>query len=170
MMLPRHTVQKKINNLLGVILISLHLVFTPTKNLGALGEAGCVTSNNLILIKKIKSLRNHGRSENDIFKNNYLGNNCRGDELQAAFLISKLDNINFIKKKRQKLIEKYQESSILNKGKNWELIKYSKGASPHLAIIKLKNLKDRDKLIDFLLNKSIQTSIHYKLPCHRQIF
>ncbi len=144
--------------------------FYPTKNLGSLGEAGCVTTNNLEFIKKVKSLRNHGRSEKDKNENTNLGRNCRGDELQAAFLISKLKNLNNIKLQRQKIISKYKKEADLNHHKDWDLIDYCSGASPHLAIIRLDNLEIRNNLIKFLSEKSIETNIHYQRPCHKQPF
>ena len=61
-----------------------------TKNLGALGEAGAITTNDKNLHQKIESLRNYGRSPFDGAINHYCGVNRRGDELQAAFLLKKL--------------------------------------------------------------------------------
>ena len=144
--------------------------FYPTKNLGALGEAGCITTNNDIFIDKIMSLRNYGRSSNDFSKSICQGTNSKGDELQAAFLIAKLSNLQEIKEKRRNLISIYEKYSNKNVDQKWNLINYCPGASPNLAVIKLKDFRSRDRLIKFLLNKSIQTSIHYKIPCHKQTF
>ena len=140
--------------------------FYPTKNLGALGEAGCITTNNQSLFNKITSLRNYGRSAFENSENILQGGNFKGDELQAAFLIAKLSNLKNIKQKRRDLISIYEKFS----NKNWKLIDYSSGASPNLAVIKLKDFRTRNRLIYFLLNKSIQTLIHYRIPCHKQIF
>ena len=64
--------------------------FYPTKNLGALGEAGCITTNNKKEYENINAIRNYGKSNNDKSINIFQGSNYRGDELQAAFLIQKL--------------------------------------------------------------------------------
>jgi len=140
--------------------------FYPTKNLGALGESGGITTNDQSLINKIKSLRNYGRSSLDFSQSILQGGNFKGDELQAAFLIEKLSNLQVIKEKRRNLISIYQNCS----NKNWKLIDYCSGASPNLAVIKLKDFNLRSRLIDFLMERSIQTSIHYKIPCHKQTF
>ena len=153
---------QRVGNLADITCFS----FYPTKNLGALGESGGITTNNLSLINKIKSLRNYGRSSNDYSKNIFQGGNFKGDEIQAAFLIAKLSKLQEIKENRRNLISIYENCS----NKNWKLIDYCSGASPNLAVIKLKNFKLRSKLINFLAKKSIQTSIHYKIPCHKQTF
>ena len=62
----------------------------PTKNLGALGEAGCITTNNEEEYEKINAIRNYGKSNKNKSMNILQGSNYRGDELQAAFLIQKL--------------------------------------------------------------------------------
>ena len=144
--------------------------FYPTKNLGALGEAGCITTNNEFLSNKIRSLRNYGRSFNDDSSNIFQGTNSKGDEIQAAFLIAKLSNLEDIKEKRRNLISIYENYSNKNLNKKWKLINYCKGACPNLAVIKLEDSDSRKKLISYLFNKSIQTSIHYKIPCHKQKF
>ena len=157
---------EKVGNLADISCFS----FYPTKNLGSLGEAGCITTNNLDIANKIKSLRNYGRSSRDPSENIYLGGNYRGDELQAAFLISKLENLEFIKKQRKNIISIYKKNSELKKNTFWKLIEYCEHSSPHLAVVKLKNLEIRDKLLNYLSLNSIQTAIHYKVPCHRQKF
>lgn len=144
--------------------------FYPTKNLGALGESGCITTNNEFLSNKIRSLRNYGRSFNDDSSNIFQGTNSKGDEIQAAFLIAKLSNLEDIKEKRRNLISIYENYSNKNLNKQWKLINYCEGACPNLAVIKLEDFDSRKKLISYLFNKSIQTSIHYRIPCHKQKF
>ena len=143
--------------------------FYPTKNLGALGEAGAITTNNKELHQKIESLRNYGRSSTDGAINQYCGINRRGDELQAAFLLKKLKSIDNILKIRNRLISIYS-SRLTDNGSRFRLIPYGQGSSPHLAILRASSCKDRDQLRDFLLSKGIQTSIHYRVPCHAQPF
>ena len=157
---------KKIGNYFDMSCFS----FYPTKNLGALGEAGCITTNNTEFYNKINSIRNYGKSLMNPSINLYQGSNYRGDELQAAFLISKLKKLEEIIQKRKNILKIYQ---ILNKSeisKNLRLISYSKFSSPHLAVIKVSNRLIRNSLVEYLKENNVQTMIHYKTPCHKQKF
>ena len=144
--------------------------FYPTKNLGALGEAGCITTNNIEFYKKIKSLRNYGKSLNNPYLNLYQGGNFRGDEIQAAFLISKLSQIEQIIQKRNKNLEIYKELLTKKCKRYLNLLNYSHESSPHLAIIRLNDFEKRDKLMEFLKSRKIESLVHYKIPCHEQVF
>ena len=144
--------------------------FYPTKNLGALGEAGCITTNKKEYFEKIKSLANYGKSIHNPIINNYQGLNCRGDELQAAFLISKLKNLDYIIKKRQSIIKIYEKLKTPKLSAKLKLLEYTEGSSPHLAVIKLKNSSLRNDLIKYLSNCNIQTMVHYPIACHNQPF
>ena len=143
--------------------------FYPTKNLGAIGEAGAVTCNNKDLYEKIISLRNYGRSPENGAINQYCGLNRRGDELQACFLVEKLKAADSIRERRLKLLRIYADK-LSHKRKNFTLIKYFSSSSPHLAILRLKNLEARDKLRQYLSSMGIETFIHYSVPCHAQPF
>ena len=143
--------------------------FYPTKNLGALGEGGAVTSSNNYLHEKICSLRNYGRSPVDGAINEYCGLNRRGDEIQAAFLLEKLKNLDSIKHERLKLINIYQ-SKLAPLLPDFQFLPYSSGSSPHLAILKTKNIEIRNRLRDYLRLNHIQTAVHYSVPCHEQPF
>ena len=143
--------------------------FYPTKNLGALGEAGAITTNVKKFHQKIQSLRNYGRSFQDGAINQYCGVNRRGDELQAAFLLEKLKSLDKISKIRAQLISIYS-NRLRDNSSRFTLIPYGNGSSPHLAILRAPNCIERDQLRDFLLSQSIQTSIHYRVPCHEQPF
>ncbi len=144
--------------------------FYPTKNLGALGEAGCITTNNYEFINKINSLKNYGRSSINSSLNSIQGLNNRGDEIQAAFLISKLNNLDNIIKKRKLILKRYKQLENYNNPDNIKLLSYKKGSSPHLAVVRLKDKKTRNVLKDYLEDKSISTMIHYEIPCHKQSF
>ena len=82
--------------------------FYPTKNLGALGDAGAITTDDEYLDKKFKSLRNYGSSTK--YYNNDLGYNSRLDELQAGFLSAKLKILNDINNHKRKLAKVYIEN------------------------------------------------------------
>ena len=143
--------------------------FYPTKNLGALGEAGAITTNATKFYQKVESLRNYGRSPLDGAINQYCGINRRGDELQAAFLLEKLKNLDNISKIRSQLISIYV-NRLSRDCSRFNLISYGQGSSPHLAILRAPSVLERDQLRGFLLSRGVQTSIHYRVPCHAQPF
>ena len=143
--------------------------FYPTKNLGGIGEGGGISTNDVHLAAKINSLRNYGRSMTDGSLNMYCGFNNRGDEIQALFLNIKLKNIDQINAKRRDLVRIYNKvfsSSALS----CNLIDYQSESCPHLAILKTNGLEERNNLITYLKKNDIQTSIHYRVPCHLQPF
>lgn len=136
--------------------------FYPGKNLGALGDAGAVTTNDDELAKVILALRNYGSHKK--YENLYPGVNSRLDEMQAAILDVKLKYLDEDTKHRNAVAARY-----LNEINN-PLIKLP-DVSPenyhvwHLFVIRTEN---RIKLQDYLQNKGIQTIIHYPIPPHKQ--
>ncbi len=136
--------------------------FYPSKNLGAFGDAGCVTTNDKKLAKTIRTLRNYGFKE----KNQalYKGYNSRLDELQAAMLSVKLKYLDEINEKRSNIAKRYLQ--YIDNPK----ITLPKTLSQnthvwHLFVIRTK---EREKLKKHLLANSIQSSVHYPLPLHKQ--
>lgn len=136
--------------------------FYPGKNLGALGDGGAVVTNDELLAKTIKSLRNYGSQTK--YQNDFIGVNSRLDELQAAFLNLKLTNLDADNEKRRIIVKRY-----LSEIKNdkiilpfWDL---SDNHVFHLFVIRTKN---RDDLQNYLLENGIQTMIHYPIPPHKQ--
>lgn len=136
--------------------------FYPGKNLGALGDGGAVTTNDVDLAKIIQSLRSYGSEVK--YQNDYVGVNSRLDELQAAFLNVKLPNLDAENNARKAIAKKY-----LSEIKNdkiilpfWDL---SENHVFHLFVIRTEN---RDELQQYLLENGIQTVIHYPIPPHRQ--
>jgi dTDP-4-amino-4,6-dideoxygalactose transaminase len=137
--------------------------FYPGKNLGALGDAGCVTTNNEELAYTIRCIRNYG-SEKKYF-NKFLGLNSRLDEIQAAFLRIKLKHLDSDNNKRKVIADSYlrciQNDNIILPECNipdshvW-----------HLFVIRSKRRKE---IQDFLLANNIQTLIHYPIPPHKQL-
>ena len=137
--------------------------FYPGKNLGALGDAGAVTTNDKILAKTIEALRNYGSHKK--YENLYQGLNSRLDELQAAFLNVKLKYI------QNDIIERRQVANFyLKKIKNPVIILpkvlNEEGHVWHLFVIRCK---DRDVLQKYLTENGIQTLIHYPIPPHKQL-
>lgn len=135
--------------------------FYPTKNLGALGDAGVIITSDESLYKKIKALRNYGSEKK--YYNKYLGFNSRLDELQAAFLNVKLPYLNNIIRHKRELANLY--NSLLT-DKVVKPIEIENGLHVyHIYNIRIEN---RDELKYFLLQQGIQTEIHYPVPPHQQ--
>ena len=141
--------------------------FYPGKNLGALGDAGSVTTNDDELAEAIIALRNYGSHKK--YENIYQGVNSRLDEIQAAFLsvkLKKLDQDNSIRRE----IAQYYINNIKN---NLIVLPYSKQTNIadlysnvwHVFPVRVQN---RDKFQNYLSGKGIQTVIHYPVPPHKQ--
>ena len=134
-----------------VVVYSLY----PTKNLGALGDAGIITTNTSELSQKIRSLRNYGSEENNKYNHKEVGFNNRLDPLQASVLSV---NLNFLEEwnmTRRKLSSVYIEKL----GSEIPILQITKNDSVrhHLCIL----VNDRDILKQFLLSQGIKTEIHY---------
>jgi dTDP-4-amino-4,6-dideoxygalactose transaminase len=137
--------------------------FYPGKNLGALGDAGAVTTNDPDLARLINVLRNYG-SEKKYF-NDVIGYNMRLDELQAAFLTVKLKFLPEWTSQRIQIASWYGEA--LQGLGDLVLPKIAEGATHvyHLYVIRTNH---RDKLQDYLRQSDIGTLIHYPIPPHLQ--
>jgi dTDP-4-amino-4,6-dideoxygalactose transaminase len=136
--------------------------FYPGKNLGALGDAGAVTTNDPDLATAIKALRNYGSHKK--YHNLYKGMNSRLDEMQAPVLSIKLEHLDEENSRRQTVADAYL-SGIKNPAVTLpKAAPYGKHAW-HLFVVRVKN---REKFQEFLQDKEIQTVIHYPVPPHRQ--
>jgi dTDP-4-amino-4,6-dideoxygalactose transaminase len=137
--------------------------FYPGKNLGALGDAGAITTNDENLAKIIRALANYGSDQKYI--NIYQGLNSRLDEIQAAVLGVKLKYIDEENSTRKKIARKY-----ISKISNPKIILPTFPADEnehvwHLFVIRVQN---REKLQEYLTENGIQTLIHYPIPPHKQ--
>ena len=133
----------------------------PTKNLGAIGDAGLVTTNDRNLAIKIKMLREYG------WKNRvseYPGRNSRLDELQASILRVKLKHLDTDNSKRRDLAE-YYYSNLKDLPCILPVTRKSTEAVFHLYVVQAEN---RDELIKYIASKGIQLGIHYPFPVHLQ--
>ena len=136
--------------------------FYPTKNLGALGDAGAVTTNDPDLAERIIYLRNYGSKER--YKNEFQGINSRLDEIQAAILNVKLPFLESENERRRTIARRYLAE-----------IKLKDLALPpddridadawHLFVVRHP---DRTAFIEFLDKTGVQTNVHYPLPIHKQ--
>ena len=136
--------------------------FYPGKNLGALGDAGAVTTNDKELAYVISALRNYGSHVK--YENKYQGLNSRLDEIQAAFLNVKLKYIQKDIEGRKK-VANYYLKGIKNKKIILSKLIHPKQHVWHLFVIRTKK---RDELQEYLLDNGIQTLIHYPIPPHKQ--
>lgn len=150
--------QEKAGNLSDAAAFS----FYPSKNLGALGDGGAVTTNNEELFLVIKKLRNYGTSTKYI--NDIKGVNSRLDELQAAFLSVKLKGLDTDNAHRR-VIAKYYLSHIKNQ--KIVLPNYD-NSSNHVFHVFVIRTTQRDELQEYLLKHDIQTVVHYPIPPHKQ--
>lgn len=136
--------------------------FYPGKNLGALGDAGAIITNNKTLADKVRSLANYGSLEK--YNHIYKGTNSRLDELQAAFLRIKLKYLEDYNKARNKIAKRY-----LNEINNPKIKLPSVGSNrSHVWHIFAIMCKTRDDLQKYLQNKGISTVCHYPIPIANQ--
>ncbi len=141
--------------------------FYPSKNLGALGDGGAITTNDDELAEVLFSMRNYGSKVK--YENDIIGVNSRLDELQAAFLNVKLPHLNTENQIRRQIAKRYL-SEIKNDKivlPTWSLrgTKQSQNHVFHLFIIRTSN---RNELQNYLKENGIETMIHYPIPPHQQ--
>ncbi|WP_369834233.1 DegT/DnrJ/EryC1/StrS family aminotransferase [Cronobacter dublinensis] len=136
--------------------------FYPGKNLGALGDAGAVTTNSDDLASALRALGNYGSHKK--YQNIYKGVNSRLDEIQAAMLSVKLDYLDEEIKLRREIASMYL-TGINNKQIVLPVIDLPEEHVWHLFVIKSQN---RSELQDYLAAAGVQTMIHYPIPPHKQ--
>jgi len=136
--------------------------FYPGKNLGALGDAGAVTTNDAELASVIRALANYGSQKKYVFK--YVGMNSRMSEVDAAALDVKLKYLDKDNKKRQQLADYYYKNI------NNPLIKLPKRIDDENNVYHQFPIfcEQRDKLQEYLKENGVQTLIHYPIPPHKQ--
>lgn len=136
--------------------------FYPSKNLGALGDAGSVNMNDESLYKMVRKYRNYGSEKK--YYNDVVGMNSRLDEVQAAFLRIKLKYLDQINEHKRSLAIIYNN---LLKG---EFIKPALN-DDYYDVYHIYNIRHpkRDELKEYLLTNGVQTEIHYPVPPHRQV-
>ena len=136
--------------------------FYPGKNLGALGDAGAVTTNDQELAQVITALRNYGSHVK--YENKYQGLNSRLDEIQAAFLNVKLKYMDTDIQARRNVANQYLQN-IKNAKITLPVLLHPQQHVWHLFVIRTA---EREKLQAYLLDQGVQTLIHYPIPPHHQ--
>ncbi len=136
--------------------------FYPTKNLGALGDGGAVTTDDDELAAIIRRLRDYGRTENP-YENDIQGFNSRLDTMQAAVLDLKMLYIDEENASRRCLASVYDKEID-----NHLVTTPDPGPDYHVYHQYVVRVKNRDRFRQFLLDRGIETAVHYPVPPHRQ--
>lgn len=142
--------------------------FYPGKNLGALGDAGAITTNDDELAQSLRALRNYGSHEK--YKNLYQGVNSRLDEIQAAMLSVKLKYLDKQTAQRRQIAQIYQDG-INNPAITLPLASgvSALDLSSHAWHLFVVRCEQRDALQTHLMELGVQTLIHYPIPPHKQL-
>ncbi|MCR9181656.1 MAG: DegT/DnrJ/EryC1/StrS family aminotransferase [Flavobacteriaceae bacterium] len=136
--------------------------FYPTKNLGALGDGGAVTTNDDALAETIRKLRNYGTTTK--YVNDLPGFNSRLDELQAALLNIKLKQLDQDNNKRQEIAKIYL-TQLSNPKVILPIVPHFDAHVFHLFVVRVT---DRDKFMNYMNENGVGTLIHYPIAPHRQ--
>jgi dTDP-4-amino-4,6-dideoxygalactose transaminase len=139
------------------------LSFYPTKNIGALGDAGAVTTNDAELAAAVRALRNYGTDRQ--YHNIYAGLNCRMDPIQAAMLRVKLPHVDEENALRRQLAEVYN-STITNP--HVMLPQMPREEEQHVWHQYVVRVAQRDRFRAYLLDHGVETAVHYPTALHHQ--
>lgn len=137
--------------------------FYPTKNLGALGDAGAVLTSDEELARRIRALRNYGSEVK--YENRFAGVNSRLDELQAALLRAKLPGVDEENARRREVARRYREEIA------HPLVRLPEAPADegehcwHLFVVRCAR---REALREHLAGRGVQAMVHYPIPPHRQ--
>lgn len=136
--------------------------FYPGKNLGALGDGGAITSNQKEIADKVRALGNYGSDYK--YHHIYKGHNSRLDEMQAAFLLVKLQHLDRMNEERRRIANRYL-TEICNENVILPYVMNEVVPVWHIFGIRCKK---RRELVDYLKDKGIGTNKHYPIPIHMQ--
>lgn len=136
--------------------------FYPGKNLGALGDAGALVTNDAELAKVVRGLGNYGSYKK--YENQYQGVNSRLDEIQAAMLKVKLAHLDSEIAARRQVADAYR-AGINNASIQLPAVADEQAHVWHLFVVRCER---RDELQKFLTEQGVQTLIHYPIPPHKQ--
>lgn len=139
--------------------------FYPGKNLGALGDAGAITTSDNELAQTLRALRNYGSHKK--YENLYQGVNSRLDEIQAAMLRVKLTHLSVETVRRQQVAESYLQG-IYNSFITLPEVTERLTHVWHLFVLRCQQREQREQLQDWLNANGVQTLIHYPIPPHKQ--
>lgn len=137
--------------------------FYPTKNLGALGDAGAITTNSSVLRKKAMALRNYGSLKRDVFQD--VGVNSRLDEIQAAILRVRLNHLDAWTQERQALARTYWSELS---GVGDVVLPAIEEGSTHVFHLFVVRSRKRNQLQRYLASRGVETLVHYPVPPFQQ--
>jgi dTDP-4-amino-4,6-dideoxygalactose transaminase len=137
--------------------------FYPTKNLGALGDAGALVTGDRKTADLARSLRNYGQANR--YEHARLGMNSRMDELHAAMLAARLDWLEAFTERRREVAGRYR-AGIRNPA--LRLLAPPAQSAAHVYHLFVLLSEERDRLADFLRQRGIESQIHYPIPAHLQ--
>jgi dTDP-4-amino-4,6-dideoxygalactose transaminase len=136
--------------------------FYPSKNLGAFGDGGAVTTDDEEIADTVRILRNYGSRTK--YLNERIGHNSRLDELQAAILSVKLEHLDEWNQRRVVLAERYLEGL---RASNLILPEVAAGVEPVWHVFAVRTER-RDELRVYLSERGVETMVHYPIPPYRQ--
>jgi dTDP-3-amino-3,4,6-trideoxy-alpha-D-glucose transaminase len=137
--------------------------FYPTKNLGAVGDGGAVTTDDDAIAERVRMLRNYGESEKN--RNQYLGWSSRLDPIQAAILRVKLDKLDEWNSRRRRVAARYRQGLS---GLSWLRLPSEAAWATHVYHLFVIRVACREDLVKRLAAESVTTAIHYPVPPYRQ--
>jgi dTDP-4-amino-4,6-dideoxygalactose transaminase len=147
----------------GALGLAASFSFYPGKNLGALGEAGCVSTNDHALADRIARLRNHGSERRYVHSD--MGFNERLDEMQAAFLAVKLRRLELDQDMRDEAVDRYRR--LLTDVADVVMFDVDPRGR-HVHHLMVVQVPDRDRVLDALHAAGVGAAIHYPIPLHLQ--
>jgi dTDP-4-amino-4,6-dideoxygalactose transaminase len=136
--------------------------FYPSKNLGAYGDAGIITTNDKTIADRIAVLRNHGCSER--YVHDVVGYNARMTGIQGAVLSVKLKHLDSWNARKSAIVQKYR-TNITNPLVTLQAVTPDTSPAYHLSVITTEN---REKFTQHMKSQGIATALHYPIPCHLQ--
>lgn len=135
--------------------------FYPTKNLGALGDAGAVVTPDAELARTVRALSNYGSDRR--YHNIFIGYNCRLDPVQAAVLSAKIGDLDRVNEQRRTLARIYADEI-----RNPKVKLPVQGGNDNVWHQYVVTVDDRDAFRSYLAAAGVETDIHYAVPPHRQ--
>ncbi len=139
--------------------------FFPTKNLGALGDGGAISTTNSMLLAKVKSIASHGQSKK--YHHDQLGVNSRLDPIQAAALCIKLDHLPLALTAKVGIAEQYLSAFESLNGVELPIKESFSNHTYHQFTLRIPNGK-RDGFATFMNERGVATMIYYPIPLHKQ--
>ena len=148
---------------IGALTTATAYSFYPSKNLGAMGDGGAVTTDDDAVADRIRMLRNYGTHEK--YRSEIVGWNSRLDPLQAAILDVKLDTLDEWNDRRRRVAARYYEDLA---ALGWLRLPQQAEWAGHVYHLFVVRVPCRAALVQHLTSASIETGIHYPIPPYRQ--